>query len=435
MVAASALSLPDLTLPRGNTSTVRSVLNAYIRETVRAFTTLSTAAMGAETRGVYLRTLAWVQPQLKSDPRRIVAALRQPTLAALLWSAINEPRVEGGAKESDGWIYELCLLLHFEVAVHGTSAAGEATFIRPAAGWPRLHSIAANIAVTLQDSVDEITIAPHALEVHVGGDTWDVALDAIEQQAEDFPGDIGRPYHRIVEGIALALADNNPLSQMEAHPDKSGNAIDLGGHPVDEWIGTLRNAFELIDRYLPVIGEEMRLVLRLIVPVGYHDQKHLSASYQEAVGTIYMTLHPSLMTMTEALVHEFQHNKINAAFHLDPMLENAFSPLYTSPVRPDPRPLHGIVLAVHAFQPIAKLYELMSAGDHPLSRSPAFQKRFRDIIRMNRAGSQTVLTNGQPTHVGAGLFHEMRALEKEQLTYEEAHWKSAPAVEPPPLPE
>mgnify|MGYP000048771696 CR=1 FL=1 len=33
------------------------------------------------------------------------------------------------------------------------------------------------------------------------------------------------------------------------------------------------------------------------------------------------------MTMTEALVHEFQHNKLNAALDLDPFLENAFDEL------------------------------------------------------------------------------------------------------------
>src|SRR6185503_20664745 len=97
----------------------------------------------------------------------------------------------------------------------------------------------------------------------------------------------------------------------------------------------------------------------------------LSASYQEAIGTIYMTLHPSLMTMTEALIHEFSHNKINALFEIDDVLENAWSPLYASPVRPDPRPLHGVLLAVHAFLPVARLYEALIQAREPAAQHAA----------------------------------------------------------------
>ena len=46
------------------------------------------------------------------------------------------------------------------------------------------------------------------------------------------------------------------------------------------------------------------------VPLG-DLQKHLSASYREAIGTIYVTLHPNVMTMAEALVHDFGHARVN----------------------------------------------------------------------------------------------------------------------------
>ncbi|MBK8696875.1 MAG: hypothetical protein IPN17_32580 [Deltaproteobacteria bacterium] len=164
----------------------------------------------------------------------------------------------------------------------------------------------------------------------------------------------------------------------------------------------------LVARRQPALRAEMDLFVHQIVPVGYHDQRHLSASYQESIGTIYMTLHPNLMTMTEALIHEFSHNKINALFELDPVLDNAFWPLYASPVRPDPRPLHGVVLAVHAFQPIARLYEAMTAAGEPVSKSPDFQRRFAQIRKVNRDGAEVVLGHGVPTAVGRGLLDEMR---------------------------
>jgi HEXXH motif-containing protein len=428
------LQLTDLTLPRNNTETVRTVLNSYFREAVRAFTQFPLTGLGPEARELYERTVAHVRRVLLGHPGLIVSVLRRPTHSALLWSALS--RLDVDATAADRWMIELCLLIHFELAVQGGDLSDSLAFLKPEDGWwPALRSTSANLDIQLSPEVDHIEFGSGVMHVHQQGRIVDVPLRGQGELPADISGTIERPYHRIVDGISLALADNNPLCMDEAHPNKSGNALDLGGHPAEEWIATLRESFKLVDQYLPLIGEEMRLLLRLIIPVGYHDQKHLSASYQEAVGTIYMTLHPSLMTMTEALIHEFQHNKINAAFHLDPMLHNAFSPLYTSPVRPDPRPLHGIVLAVHAFQPIAKLYEHMTDAEHPASKSESFQRRFRDIIRMNRAGSQTVLTHAQPTPMGLKLFEEMRALEREQLRYEETHW-SAPAAAPAPaLPE
>ena len=41
------------------------------------------------------------------------------------------------------------------------------------------------------------------------------------------------------------------------------------------------------------------------VPVGWDEQRHLSASYQEAIGTVYLSLHPNPLTLAEALIHEF----------------------------------------------------------------------------------------------------------------------------------
>jgi HEXXH motif-containing protein len=118
------------------------------------------------------------------------------------------------------------------------------------------------------------------------------------------------------------------------------------------------------------------------------------------------------MTMAEALVHEFQHNKLNAVFRWDPLLHNAHAPLYTSPVRPDPRPLHGVLMAVHAFQPIAKLYEAMTAAQDPPSLQRDWPKRYQQIIDINHEGAGTVLQHGKPTPLGATLLQELREIDR-----------------------
>ncbi len=212
-------------------------------------------------------------------------------------------------------------------------------------------------------------------------------------------------YHAIERGLVLATADLNPLAMREAHPDKSGNAIDLGGHAPEVWCDSLRAALAVVADDLPVVREEIDLLIEQLVPVGWHEEAHLSASYAEAVGTIYLSLHPNVMTMAEALVHEHQHNKLNALFDLDVLLENDPAERYASPVRPDPRPLHGLLLAVHAFLPIERLYERrIERGERHLAR------RHEEIVRSNRAAAEVLLEHARPTAIGRGILDEIARL-------------------------
>lgn len=424
--------LPDVTLPTADTSTMRRVLNTFWRGLVRDFAAIPPNFLQPGNRALYQRVHALGQAQLKADPRVWVQTLRQPTLAALLCTIKHHCHARGDLTLLNRLTRELCLLVLTELAVHDAIPAQGV--VVPAEGpWASLRSIDANFRITPNESVEALGFANGRVSLRSGGTNFTIHLRD-PAAPPDAPFSLSRPYLRIVDGIYLALEDNNPLSHFEAHPDKQGNQLDLGGHGADEWLQSLRAAFELTDRFLPLVGQEMRLCLRLIVPVGWDEHKHLSASYREAVGTVYMTLHPQLMTMTEALIHEYQHNKLNAVLNFDGLLHNAFFPLYASPVRPDPRPLHGVVLAVHAFQPVARLYELMAEAGHPAAENPYFFKRYRDIIRMDRAGAATVLDNAQPTPIGDGLFREMRLLDEELGRIEARRWTEAAEGAVPDLP-
>jgi HEXXH motif-containing protein len=221
------------------------------------------------------------------------------------------------------------------------------------------------------------------------------------------PPATAHPYHAIEGDLVLALTDNNPLALVEAHPDKQGNTIDLGGRSADEWVAALRDALGIVAAYLPEVHAEIGPYLQQIVPVGASPERHLSASYREAIGTVYLSLHPDPMTMAEALVHELQHNKLNALFELDDVLENAFEPLYPSPVRPDPRPLHGVLLAVHAFVPVALMYERMIAAGDPRARAAGFEARRREIVAGNEDGTRVLLEHAKPTPAGRALLAEL----------------------------
>ena len=129
------------------------------------------------------------------------------------------------------------------------------------------------------------------------------------------------------------------------------------------------------------------------MPTGHHPETHRSASYRESIGANYITLHPNVMTLAAAVIHEFSPTKLHALFELDPMIENDAAARFSSPVRPDPRPLRGVLLAVHAFLPVARLYEKMTEAGHPLALGHYFPEPFAQIRGLNREGASTVFAH------------------------------------------
>ena len=214
-------------------------------------------------------------------------------------------------------------------------------------------------------------------------------------------------------GAHLSELDSNPLFDHEAHPDKDGNAIDLGGHPVEAWTAALAEAASWIALALPSLAAELQHSLQRVIPVGHRPREHLSASYLEAPGTVYMTLHPRPLTLAEALIHETQHGKLNALRWLDPLLLNEASEAVSSPVRPDPRPLLGVLLAVHAFVPVAALHQRLRELGHPSTDDPSFTRRQAEVLAQNAEGLRTLRMRGRWSRQGLKVFEALSATHDE----------------------
>jgi HEXXH motif-containing protein len=356
----------DLTVPEPGSTTARTVLSRAI------------GRLPADLRDVLRRPIH--DPALRRDvtalskaisamPDRssaLASVLRRANVGSLLRCARNEP--------SDALIAELVATIAVELTVLGALTTPLQLEHPPA----RVVSLAGRFAIDRPTVISAATLPPRS------------------ESFFDVEGD-----------IVLALEDDNPLSMMEAHPRKSGNRIDLGQRPASEWCASLRDSLDRIARYVPDLRREIDLYVQQFVPVGFDAEAHLSASYREAIGTIYLTLHPQPMTMTEAVIHEFSHNKINALFEIDDVLHNAYAPLFASPVRPDPRPLHGVLLAVHAFVPVARLYEAMIEAGDPLTHHPSFAARFAGIVAGNHEGTTVLLAHADPTPVGRAVLDEL----------------------------
>ena len=387
------LAPADLTIPEPGSTTARDVLSRAIRRALDDLRHLPEAHAASEAGRAEYRAFRRVLARLlREDAGAVASLLRHPTVAVF----VRCLRDRDPGEETDRWLGELVASALLELAAGGALPEDVRVTRLPA----ELLCLPTRLRLRVPAGTRAATFRAGSVTLHGEGGDRQVALDG------DAP-ELDRPYHEIEGGVVLARADNNPLSMLEAHPDKLGNAIDLGGKSAEDWVAALREAFGLIEAHLPDLHRELLLYIQQIVPVGFDEQAHLSASYLEDIGTIYLTLHPQPMTMAEAVIHELSHNKLNALLELEPLLDNAFSPLYRSPVRPDPRPLHGVLLAVHAFLPVARLYERMTEAGHPWARSPDFQRRRREVEAKNREGAGVLLEHGQPTPAGRAVLDEI----------------------------
>ncbi len=370
----------DITWPVGSVATTRAVLSAELKDRLAALSRLGRGPSTSPAVGrPIVAALDAFKRALRTSPGAAFSALRRPNVGVLVRTAGADP----------AQLARLAPTLLAELVAAGAEVA------RCDVDAPRVACLGAGRvlpggAVTIADGAWRVDGVAHSLTTP--GDALPVIFGAVR----------------------LGLVDDNPLAMNEAHPDKAGNAVDLGGQPVSAWIDSLREAFAVVEAHAPLVAEELRLTIHQLVPVGYDARAHLSASYREAIGTIYLSLHPDVMTMAEALVHELSHNKLNALMELDPLLENGFSLELPSPVRPDPRPLHGVLLAVHAFLPIERMYLAMQAAGDPRAASPRFARRLAQIVDTNRRGARTLLEHARPTPVGAGVIEEIERLSRDR---------------------
>ncbi|MCB9507522.1 MAG: hypothetical protein H6700_06950 [Myxococcales bacterium] len=387
----------DLTVPLDGSTATRSLVSAYLKFQLRTLlTTRYEVVTGDTSEAAAFRD--WVGALARENPAPLFAALRRPTVGGLIrLIAVRD----GDRAELAAWARELMAQLYFELALDGVDGG---TVSWPNGTPPTLHLLSLGHNVGVHIPAGSLSLAFHGGRVDVRGRA---------SQSVDVSDRAGllRPFHALGGLPQLATLDNNPRAEMEAHPEKSGNSLDLGEKSADEWVGGLGGAFEIIDAHLPAMRPEFDLVLHQVVPVGYHAERHFSASLMEVIGNIYMTLHPDSLMLAEAIVHEFSHNKINMLWSMAPLLENAFEPLYKSPVRPDPRPLFGVLLAVHAFLPVEAMYFSLAASDHPIRQHPRFEERRRQIRAVNAEAAETVLTNGRPTEMGVSVLDEIRRVD------------------------
>jgi HEXXH motif-containing protein len=389
-----------LLLPGPDDARLSSTLRKLGLLVLRALLTPPALALPAPLEAALRRLRPWLEVEARRRRVALLAALGSPDVLAPMLSALaGRSRLEQALEQA---VPQLLAQLGLD------AASGEPA---EALLWDRPF---VRLVDPLRGEAHELSAPAQGLRVDRGS----VELRLADGTLRDLRGTagasagLGRRALFDLHGLpgVFATVDTNPHALDELHPEKHGNAIDLGGRAVEDWRAALDAALELIAQALPGLRAELALSLRRLVPVGFYPEVHLSASYREAPGLVYVSLHPSPLTLAEALIHETQHAKLNALNWLDPVLHNGRTDWAPSPVRPDLRPLMGVLMAVHAFVPVAALHRQLAEQGAPAAQSPEFELRRAQVLQGNHAGLHTLVERGQPTGLGAELLADLQAL-------------------------
>ncbi|CAL9368279.1 hypothetical protein SUDANB32_00806 [Streptomyces sp. enrichment culture] len=160
------------------------------------------------------------------------------------------------------------------------------------------------------------------------------------------------------EGGSLTLEEHDPFRSFAAVVAPRP----LSQQEAEAWQRVLREAWDVLVRDEPAEAEAMRRGLLSITPVPRGERfRPYSSSSAEAFGGINASLPDDGLELAATLVHEFQHIKLGALMHVQPVLRRpetsvGRTELFHAPWRDDPRPLEGLIQGVYAFFGVTRFW-------------------------------------------------------------------------------
>lgn len=222
--------------------------------------------------------------------------------------------------------------------------------------------------------------------------------------------------------IDLTMEYSNPYISTDSHPDhiRDGIMITFWEKLPNEWNDLFSRVFLILKQVSPWFFAEVNWLLRKILPFGLTYGTHNSWSYSNAIWHITMSYPLAIdspeIVLLEALIHEYNHNKINLILQSEILLRDDFRELYYSPYRPDPRSIHGIYLWLHAlvwaYWVIWKAYQ----DGHIVLQESDIKKWLLYVLK-NSASIQMIEKYAHLTALWVQFFSDMKAIHRETLTF------------------
>ncbi|WP_421566787.1 aKG-HExxH-type peptide beta-hydroxylase [Ochrobactrum sp. EDr1-4] len=219
----------------------------------------------------------------------------------------------------------------------------------------------------------------------------------------------------IPEIISIGDADwenfivENSINLGEEYFNKCPEIAPVSEDVAAEQRGNVIAALELIEEFFPAMHEEVQGLLNKLrlfkgaVTMGITDVRMFGCM-------LIRTPRPEVNTQlyyAEHITHETSHMYLNAAMSIDPILLNDRSELFTSPLRPDPRPMIGVFHATFVTSRIVQLFESLSQDWAASEDTDVYLYQQLDELK---AGINEVTRGAKLTPTGALLLREFEEI-------------------------
>ena len=267
-----------------------------------------------------------------------------------VWSAWCLRRIVGGLRDDVPLAVDLAHL--GAVAAATAIAAGTDAEVRVPVrdGWlalPRLGRL--RVAATGTWGTAALRCESDSLTVAGDGFTAHSPIAARTPQ-----GDAWQPLRTITAGShtpwKLVLDDVSPYRRVFGYEPCDRLRADEVAH----WQEMIDQAWRQLSEQHPAWAVALRRSLTALVPLASWDAAAgVSVSARDALGVIALTAPSDARQLALTLVHELQHNHLNALHNVAPLYRSSPGRRFYSPWRDDPRPLGGVLHGTVAFLGVA----------------------------------------------------------------------------------
>lgn len=171
----------------------------------------------------------------------------------------------------------------------------------------------------------------------------------------------------------------------------------------EDTVGLMR-ALGALAELVPACHSWCMATTHVIIPIHKErTDKFSSGSLPGLPGTVFIEPRNNAVLVIEALVHESAHLRFFLAEAEAPLVDPGCTSTFTSPLRPEPRPLRGIFLAYHALAYMCAIYADML----PILRSADMAREWA-LLRGKRDEALEVLTGAcaHLTRAGQALLDD-----------------------------
>jgi HEXXH motif-containing protein len=165
------------------------------------------------------------------------------------------------------------------------------------------------------------------------------------------------------------------------------------------FIEETRAALTALADWAPLHAAEISLWTRGVIALRRDDPDiHVSSSCSDLPGLLFLCGEPSPWVQAGAMVHEAAHQRLEAACCVAPLLLPGIDDaIYTSPWRPDARPIRGVLAGVHAFVAVADMFS------HCPDPSPERVEALCGAVASSEDGIAVLALHARWTEEGAAL--------------------------------